>query len=423
MLYSCAYDNFLSFKHEAFFDLAAPKNRVKNRFPGNYVTLPSGEAVLRDAVVAGENAGGKSNFILVFDFLRSLFVRNDVKPRSYSNRIFSGNLSLVELLPHPEADEATVQHFEVEIALGTATFLYRLELAGDGIMQESLSRRANVHQDYALVFGARRAKGEAGSSDVESGGGKASRLAFDVAYGPATTLPRSLLDSIKEAGSELRGSLFIQHFAALGDAGCRAVVDWFSTDLVIASRGRGSFSIIGIEQDLLERALRDPRYFEIFRLVDGSISAVELNLDSPFSKSVLVRSARDGKTYRRTMQEDSTGVAQFAQWALAIYLVVYENKTVFADEIDGAINPVLSDRVLSFINGHDHTGQFIYTTHNVLVLTLRTFMKEQIYFVSKDVETLESTLYSLADFKSVRYDAGEVYEMYLKGVLGSTIDG
>ena len=120
----------------------------------------------------------------------------------------------------------------------------------------------------------------------------------------------------------------------------------------------------------------------------------------------------------------SPGVAQFAQWALAIYLVVYKNKTVFADEIDSAINPVLSDRVLSFINSHDHFGQFIYTTHNALALTLRTFMKEQIYFVSKDVETLQSSLYSLADFKDIRYDVkGEVYDFYLSGVLGGTLHG
>lgn len=47
-------------------------------------------------------------------------------------------------------------------------------------------------------------------------------------------------------------------------------------------------------------------------------------------------------------------------------------------------------------------------------------MKEQIYFVSKDVETLESELYSLADFPEVRYETTKIYEFYMKGILGGT---
>ena len=47
-------------------------------------------------------------------------------------------------------------------------------------------------------------------------------------------------------------------------------------------------------------------------------------------------------------------------------------------------------------------------------------MKEQIYFVSKDVETLESELYSLADFSEVRYETTKIYEFYMKGILGGT---
>lgn len=91
-------------------------------------------------------------------------------------------------------------------------------------------------------------------------------------------------------------------------------------------------------------------------------------------------------------------------WCSAGQILIYRNKTVFADEIDSAINPVLSDRVLAFINGTDHKGQFIFTTHNALNLTFRTYMKEQMYFVTKDAETLASSMYSLADFSELRYD-------------------
>ena len=99
---------------------------------------------------------------------------------------------------------------------------------------------------------------------------------------------------------------------------------------------------------------------------------------------------------------------------------MYENKIVIADEMDRVLNPILSDRVITFVNSKKHFGQFIFTSHNILHLDLKNYMKEQIYFVSKDVETLESELYSLADFPEVRYDTTKIYEFYMKGILGGT---
>ena len=101
-------------------------------------------------------------------------------------------------------------------------------------------------------------------------------------------------------------------------------------------------------------------------------------------------------------------------------LGVYENKVVFADEMDRVLNPILSDRVIAYINGMEHRGQFVFSTHNVLHLNLKTYMKEQIYFITKSKDELTSELYSLADFPEVRYENTKIYEFYMKGILGGT---
>jgi len=88
--------------------------------------------------------------------------------------------------------------------------------------------------------------------------------------------------------------------------------------------------------------------------------------------------------------------------------------------MDRVLNPVLSERVISFINGKSHLGQFIFSTHNVLHLDLKTYMKEQIYFVAKIRDSLNSELYSLSDFPEVRYETTKIYEFYMKGILGDT---
>ena len=99
---------------------------------------------------------------------------------------------------------------------------------------------------------------------------------------------------------------------------------------------------------------------------------------------------------------------------------MYENKVVFADEMDRVLNPILSDRVIAYINGMNHKGQFVFSTHNVLHLNLKTYMKEQIYFITKNKDSLTSELYSLADFPEVRYENTKIYEFYMKGILGGT---
>lgn len=150
------------------------------------------------------------------------------------------------------------------------------------------------------------------------------------------------------------------------------------------------------EEDI--QILNDPRYIEIFKMIDASIVGIEIDEEKPFAKTLVIRKKEDGSTFSRELGRDSSGVREYFAWAVQIFKIVYENKTVFADEMDRVLNPVLSDRVIAFINGKEHQGQFIFTTHNVLHLDLKNYMKEQIYFITKDVESLESELYSLADF-------------------------
>lgn len=50
-------------------------------------------------------------------------------------------------------------------------------------------------------------------------------------------------------------------------------------------------------------------------------------------------------------------------------------------------------------------------------------MKEQIYFITKNSNTLQSELYSLADFPDIDYDIGiDLYKFYLRGVLGGKLN-
>ena len=222
----------------------------------------------------------------------------------------------------------------------------------------------------------------------------------------------------KQRGQSI--GLWVTKLALLGDEYANIVVDWMNNRLQIAEIGADKKNVVQQQADL--SILRDPRYLEILRMVDYSICGMELDAESPYSKTLLIRKDENGRQYKRELQMDSSGVREFFAWAVQLYRVVYEDKIVFADEMDRVLNPVLSDRVIAFINGKEHHGQFIFTTHNVLHLNLVTYMKEQIYFITKDRHSLRSELYSLADFPEVRYTTTKIYEFYMKGILGGTAD-
>ena len=72
MLFEYAFKNFLSFKDEVYFSLRSTEN-LSDKFPDNYI---AGKNILKSAIIVGENAGGKSNFIKSLSYLQSLFKKN-----------------------------------------------------------------------------------------------------------------------------------------------------------------------------------------------------------------------------------------------------------------------------------------------------------------------------------------------------------
>lgn len=432
MLLEYSVDNFRSFKDEAFLELRSTKTKAINRFPNSYVTLGTGEKVLKDLVIVGENAGGKSNFVESLGFLRDLFVRMDVECHSYTNTVNSSNLVFSDdgLKTASLEKSNTTQSFSIEIALDDVTYSYFLKIDGLGVLEEKLSYRKKRAGQGSVVFAKRRTGGsfcdscdDASNCDKRTDSSKSGCLHFtiDIAEsdGPFSEENIQRLYDAQDAGRRP----MLSWLAAIGEFHCRRVSDWIVNDLVVAYGPSGRLADMRVEPDDLFSLMASEEYLSIVQLIDGSIVEIIPDRERPFMESVVVRENASGKRFKCQVKDDSAGVRQFLAWSVYIYQVVYQGKTVVADEVDSLINPMLSDKVIAFINGSDHHGQFIFTTHNIFNLTLRTYMKEQIYIVSKDSETLESSLYSVADFDEIRYDVKEeLYEFYLKGMLGGTVN-
>ena len=422
MLHSVAFENFRSFKNGFRLSLVAPQNRVKSRYPDNYVRHASGEDILKDVLVVGENASGKTNVAMAFRFLKALFTRADLSAHSYEKLVFASGGTGARADSGRSGEDADVavgaasvgngvdaakaesvqaggledpQRFCIEVAAEGVLYRYALELDARGVTLERLEKRVRKNEVYRTVFER----------------GPASEIYY------AGSLPqRAVAHSVR-----LPDRLFVVALGMMGDADCLAVARWFAGSLVVAMAERDSVPFDGVSWEDMIAAMQDPRYLEILRLVDPSIAGFELDSGRPFEESVVVRRLQSGMPVRRLLQNDSPGVLRFARWALAIYLVVHKGKVVVADGLDSTVSPVLPDRIVGYLNDHTQRGQLVFLTRNIFNLTFRNYMKEQMYIVSKDQVTLESSVRCVADFPDLRYDVKEeLYEFYLKGALRST---
>ncbi len=408
MLISYKFKNFCSFSEESEFDLLAPVNKVKHRFPDNYVETETGYELLKTAVVVGENAGGKTNFINSLFFFKSLFINNE------RVRAYKGLINFNTLIAAGDRQRFAVQEFDIRV-LGKTGEIYHYHLAIDGysIVCETFSVQSAKNNQEKLIMSATREE-----LDAESTKG-AVKETYEIMLDNCSKEIEAVFEQANKTKDNL--GLFVTRLAILGEPRAQGFVSWVNSRLNVENQDF-NYSIYkelrNTEEDI--NIIRDSRFLDVLRMVDYSIEDIEIDEEKPFSASKIVRVTKDGQRFSRELKRDSGGVKEFFAWAVQLFRVVYEDKVVFADEMDRVINPILAERMIAFINGKKHRGQFIFSSHNVLHLDLKNYMKEQIYFVTKDRDSLNSELYSLADFPDIRYETTKIYEFYMKGILGGT---
>lgn len=420
LLLGYKFKNFKSFKYEVDFSMEAPSGKVKRRYPDNYVSLNYGKDILKTAVIVGENAGGKTNFVESLEYFRLLFKENNhVKtsmPTVNTNNIKGRCLK----------ENNTEQVFEISLSgKDDKVFNYTLVIDALSIWEERLNvsdkktHKKRIIFEYQLdnrIYECDDKQPECDKKKCHTSAKTSAIFKLPDDY-PETI--SAVIEESFNSGNDI--GLFVSKLALLGVSEAVEFIEIIRDQLCpeTPSVNLDLYKSLNKEEDDL-RILKDKNYFDIFRMIDYSIVSIDINEDEPFTESIVCRKNYDGHTFKRKIGRDSSGVREFFAWAIQIYKVVYENKIVIADEMDRVLNPVLSDRIIAYINGSDHKGQFIFTSHNALHLNLVNYMKEQIYFITKDTETLESELYSLADFREIRYENTKVYELYMKGLLGGT---
>ena len=131
LLVEYSFRNFCSFKEETNFSLRATAGAIKNLYPDNYYSEE--HDVLKTAVIVGENAGGKTNFVKSLQYLKNFFKENRKveSVTEYINEDYTEDFSKLRYID-------TTQKFSLCVLIKSTMYYYDLEIDFLGVKSEQL---------------------------------------------------------------------------------------------------------------------------------------------------------------------------------------------------------------------------------------------------------------------------------------------
>lgn len=117
---------------------------------------------------------------------------------------------------------------------------------------------------------------------------------------------------------------------------------------------------------------------------------------------------------------ESNGTQMLFAYGITIYKALKNGKTIVIDELDSGLHPMLVNYIVGLFNNKNtnkNNAQLIFNTHDVSLLDLDVFRRDQIYFTEKNHSNGVTDLYSLSQFTPRKND--NIRKGYMQGRYGA----
>ncbi len=407
--------NFMSIKEEAVLSMAADNN---DRDHEEYLYDSGKDHILPVVAVYGANAAGKSNLFRAMT-AAIMTIRESTKRQV--------DESLVHIIPFL---------FEQRMIIEPTTFDFIFTVQGRKYQYGFSANRLKIMEEYLYEYKtSRRSKIFERTNTTEYSFTKANEKEL-----------RAYVDKNTD------NKLFLSTATAWNCEMTKAPYLWFSS-------GIDTYDVWQIKQTGLKQIENGDREMEEFLLdilkradinIDGyHFSSQEISLEDlgvklnrlPKPVADFLKSAQGetkGKNYEISAQHaireadgnireyelpfsiESNGTQRMFFFGAILKHVLEQGKTMVVDEIDIGLHPMLVKMLLQmFLDRETNTNgaQLIFSTHDVSLLSLDLFRRDQIYFVEKDQQTGNTTVYSLDEFSP--QPSENVRKGYLQGRYGA----
>lgn len=403
MLLSLKVKNYRSFKEEQEISFVLNKDERSDKSRRFEVKTKLGTIrVLKNAMIYGANASGKSNILKALFQLSALILNPN---QNDEQGLFSDSF----------ASNKENTRFEVVFLKRESIFKYILEYNRNEVVFERLQ------QDDELIF--ERNYQEFVFSDIntqirylvatirktslalffaQNNNVKAARLAFSWFYDLQNPNSGNVFQKLRDDSNFKERVLYAMRFA-----------DFNIFDIEIEENLRPSLSF-GMKIDMKEA--KGPEDFQQ-QLTMQNVTEIYLVHEN------------NGKSFRILLQNESEGTQQYFNMILLLLSGnLVKDIVILNDEFDRSLHRKLAQSFVNLLNSDKNNLQFISTTHDSSLMDI--LQKHQIYFVDKNADG-ESEIYKLSEFDGIRketkispkYEAGlfgaiqEVNEAGLMGIL------
>lgn len=432
MLYRVIVNNYKSFADEQQFDMFP--NPKRENFPYHVLKNKQNIPVLKECAIYGANGAGKSNFINLLKFVKNFVTKEMSSSQELNNWYLANRFKL------PVAKDDKPIEMLVEFGINEIVYIYILNIDNKGIKEEKLYLSGKGAGENNLIF-------SRNYSDVE----------FAITHIPQeieNVFKRQLSSNPTASVLGINGTLHLIDNEIINNA-----YIWFDRNLKIVSFNRQIpwlielfksnnklldfvnyvFANIGLginSLDIKESNIKD--WIESHKQEDSNTLSKVLEADnhylSKMSDSIPVFSvhAKDGMQtvrefifkqigvggYIGDMEtiDQSTGTCRLLTLLPAIYDAINEEATVFIDEIDNGIHPILIKNLLLYFGNTGSKGQLIYTTHETALLDQQHLLRaDEVWLTEKKFGV--TRMYSLNVFKI--HKTISIENGYLEGRYGA----
>jgi AAA15 family ATPase/GTPase len=415
MLIEFKVGNFLSFKEVVTLSMVASSDREHEET--NTIPVNDKLKLLKNAVLYGANAGGKSNLIKAIAFMKD-FVLSSSKESS-TDKI---SVKKFRLSTETENEPST---FEITFMIENIRYRYGFQADNEQVHSEWLFYVPTIRE--ATLFTREKDKIKLGEAFKEGKGLE------------SKTRPNALfLSVVDQFNGQTSGK----------------IIKWFSKLIIISGIDDSGLEMRAIEK-LKEKKFKDftKKLLKIADMAIQDIQKEELQIDKenlqnlpekmpPELKKRLIENEvgiikistahqkydRDNKPVSEEkfdlFENESTGTQALFAFSAPIYDALLNDRILFIDELTSKLHPLLTRALIEIFNNAKQgkngkpgsKGQLIFTCHDTNILTNQFFRRDQIWFTQKD-KYGATELYSLDEYK-VRKDAS-FNKDYIMGKYGA----
>lgn len=391
MIKTFTFKNFLSFKDEVKFSLERDLNDDSHK--ESFFKIQD-EELLKSAVVYGANASGKSNFSKAFVFFHNFIVT------SYTNALSNRIPTVPFLLNSKTENEPSC--FEIELITKDKKYIYGFEVSQSKVSREWLHQYPNK------------------------------KILFDRMGDEINSNKRHFKEATAALEKQTRSNvLFLSLLAANNGQTSNEVIEEIKKINVYPTE-RGLILNYGFnnyskyEDEVLSLLKEADFNIEDFIFEQKEMDKTEFTSTFPsqtppqiidlvttgknkfmHTKLQTVRTKYDskgkpvGKVAFDFMAQESGGTQQMFGFAALFLNALKEGKTLFIDELDSSLHPLLCRFIVKMFNSKNNpkNAQLIFTTHDSSLLDNEILRRDQIFFIEKDNKYGASELFSLSGIR------------------------